>query len=160
MTDKVRQDPLERFMRKVSHTPKGCWEWTGSRMRGKYNHGQFSVNGRTVLAHRFAYETLVGPIPEGLKLDHLCRNPCCVNPAHLEPVTLLENLRRGMRSNQNRDKICCLRGHPYDEDNTYVDRRGYRSCRACHREVNRAWMRAHYVRKGGTNHAKEEIGTG
>ena len=69
-----------------------CWEWTGSNDRG---YGMFRLDGRTVRAHRWAWETLVGPIPRGLHLDHLCRNPPCVNPDHLEPVTQPENIRRG-----------------------------------------------------------------
>lgn len=75
----------------------GCWEWTGARQPdGRYDYGMFWDGTRAVRAHRFAYELLVGPIPVGLELDHLCRNPPCVNPAHLEPVTHAENIRRGV----------------------------------------------------------------
>lgn len=69
----------------------GCWEWTGAKTAAGY--GQFTR--RKEYAHRHAYEDLVGPIPEGLVIDHLCRNPSCVNPDHLEPVTQRENIRRG-----------------------------------------------------------------
>jgi hypothetical protein len=90
-----------------------------------------------VQAHRFAYELLVGPIPEGLELDHLCRNHACVNPAHLEPVIHVENIRRGDTDAQgrcNRDKTHCPAGHPLDEANTYHNPHGWRACRTCNRE--------------------------
>jgi hypothetical protein len=83
-------------------------------------------------AHRYAYELLVGPIASGLVLDHLCRNPGCVNPKHLEPVTDRENTRRGISSAaENAKKTHCYRGHPFDERNTYVNLKGKRACREC-----------------------------
>lgn len=72
--------------------PNGCWTWTGPLATGGY--GRFSSMGVVTIAHRYVYEQVVGPIPDGLQLDHLCRNPGCVNPDHLEPVTAAENLRR------------------------------------------------------------------
>jgi len=95
--------PAERFWPKVNkdgpvpeHRPDlgPCWIWTAG---GDYGRGRFAVvgrSGRLLLAHRFAYELLIGPIPEGLTLDHLCMTPLCVNPEHLEPVTQAENSRR------------------------------------------------------------------
>jgi hypothetical protein len=71
-----------------------CWEWTGTITAQGY--GQLRANGRLQKAHRFVYEWLVGPIPDGLTLDHLCRNRRCVNPEHMEPVSLQTNLARGM----------------------------------------------------------------
>lgn len=86
----------ERFWAKVDRRDGGdCWPWLGTTTSTGY--GLFGVprEDRTVGAHRYAYELVVGPIPTGLELDHLCRVRNCVNPAHLEPVTHAENLRRG-----------------------------------------------------------------
>lgn len=89
---------VERFWEKVDRRgPADCWLWTATRT-AKDGHGRFyPITGKGVLAHRFAYELLVGPIPDGLVIDHLCRVRLCVNPAHLEPVTAEENTRRGWR---------------------------------------------------------------
>lgn len=119
-----------------------CWMWTGEPARAKCGYGQFAlvVDGRrrTVRAHRFSYELLVGPIPEGLEPDHLCRVPLCVNPAHLEPVTHRENMLRGNTfAAMQAAVIECPQGHLYDEANTYVDSQGKRHCRACDRERHR-----------------------
>lgn len=122
------QTPEERFWAKVRKT-ESCWLWASTINSSGY--GAFSADSTDVLAHRFAYELLVGPIPAGLVLDHLCRVRHCVNPAHLEPVTVVENLRRGESfSAQNAAKTHCPAGHPYDAGNTIV-RRGRRECRAC-----------------------------
>jgi hypothetical protein len=108
-------------------------------------YGRFWVDGRYVRAHRFAYELVVGPIAEGLQLDHVKARGCeyrhCVNPAHLEPVTQQENIRRGdacrVAAARMADKTHCPQGHPFDEVNTYHDRRGWRGCRACRRASGR-----------------------
>jgi hypothetical protein len=92
--------------------------------------------GKKVLVHRWFYEQANGPIPDGLELDHLCRNPRCCNPAHLEAVTHAENMARGKAAQQTH----CIQGHPFDEANTYYRRSGTRDCRACNR--NRARQRA------------------
>lgn len=133
-----RGAPIEvRFMAKVEKMKSGCWEWTAYRDDDGY--GKFKVRaGFQQAAHRTSYELFVGPIPDGLQLDHLCRNPGCVNPEHLEPVTCEENIHRGDAGQHNAAKTHCPQGHPYDEKNTRygVQRRGraIRQCRACDRE--------------------------
>lgn len=118
----------ERFWSKVNRTEE-CWVWTAGLHQSGY--GRFYVGGKRVKAHRFAYESEIGPVPEGLELDHLCRNLRCVRPDHLEAVTHQENVRRGMSPfGISARKTECPQGHPYDEQNTYVDR-GRRRCRKC-----------------------------
>lgn len=90
----------QRFWAKVQGgDPQGCWLWTAA--HGLQGHGTFTVRGRTVPAHRWAYEHLRAEIPEGLHIDHLCSNPPCVNPWHLEPVTAEENNRRTAQRGRN-----------------------------------------------------------
>jgi hypothetical protein len=106
-----------------------CWLWTGARSGAGYGHRR--VGGHYVDTHRFAYELLIGPIPAGLELDHLCRIRLCVNINHLEPVTRQVNIQRGISANGI--KTHCLWGHPFDADNTYWYK-GRRICRACNRK--------------------------
>jgi hypothetical protein len=113
-----------------------CWEWLAARTGTGYgNFYAGTVEGRKVNrpAHRVAYELALGPIPEGLVLDHLCRNRACVNPAHLEPVTNAENLRRGARG---RLVTHCPQGHELSGDNLRPRNDGRRGCAACLRERN------------------------
>ena len=131
----------QRFWAKVNKTDT-CWLWTAC-ARGGY--GQISAGGRSrkiLSAHRVAYEMLVGPIPEGLDLDHLCRVTLCVNPKHLEPVTHRENLLRGESpSAKHARKTECLRGHPLSGANLYTNPRGHRSCKICRSEHAKRYYR-------------------
>jgi hypothetical protein len=141
----------DRFWAKVDKDgPGGCWLWVGK--IDSYGYGQFRIGlradrtRRMVAVHRFAYELEVGPIPEGLTIDHLCRIRRCVNPAHLEPVTArVNNLRADGTSARNAKKTHCPRGHAYDLLNTYVDPDGRRHCRACKRAA-----RIRYKHRGGS----------
>lgn len=174
-----------------------CLTWTAYKLDG---YGRFSVGGKIWYAHRVAYEALVGPIPQGLMIDHLCRNRSCVNVEHMEPVTNRVNILRGdtvtaanaakthcpqgheytpenthlhgpngtgrrcrtcvpeqrrartLRENPdagigNAKKTHCSQGHPFDAINTYLDRRGRRTCRICQKEYARRYrerMRGQY----------------
>lgn len=135
----VTQPPLDRLMAHVSKDPDGCWRFAGSKVRG---YGQFRYEGRLHLAHRVAYQLLVGPIPEGLQLDHLCRVRDCINPSHLEPVTHAENVRRGIAGEVTRARMLakthCAQGHEWNEENT-GRQPGGRKCLACRRAYNRRW---------------------
>lgn len=130
-----RSPAEERFWSKVDRSePDGCWLWLAHRSPGGY--GRFAVT-RThrVQAHRFAYEQIVGPIPDGLTLDHLCRTRACVNPVHLEPVTNRENIIRGdTLPAANLAKTVCHRGHDFTPENTRIVASGARDCRTCDRE--------------------------
>lgn len=125
----TRNSAIERFLTKTNRT-ESCWLWEGGKTKGGY--GTFKFQRRTVMAHRFAYESFVGTIPEGLHLDHLCRVRHCVNPAHLEPVANRENVLRGDTiPARNAVKTHCPQGHEYSEVNTYIHPDGRRTCRMC-----------------------------
>ncbi len=126
----------DRFWNKIQQTEDGCWVWTGAKRSG---YGRFSFLGRTMQAHRLAYEELVGEIPERLEIDHLCRNPSCVNPEHLEPVTSQVNTLRGKGvCSANAKKTHCPKGHEYTSETTHVGpNTGFRSCRPCRADRER-----------------------
>ncbi len=127
-------------MARTTPTANGCIEFTGARNHAGYGIVQLGRGVGTDRAHRIVYREIVGPIPDGLTIDHLCGNPACVNVDHMEPVTRAENTRRqwaagrGNAGAREREKTHCPQGHPYDAANTYRDKRGSRSCRACGRE--------------------------
>lgn len=156
----ITEADMRRFWAKVAIDPSGCIIWTASSFSTGY--GQFKHGGRTVTAHRFAFTALVGPIPDGLVVDHLCRNRLCVTPNCLEPVTDQVNILRGTAPPAaNAVRTHCIHGHPFDEDNTRVSPAGKRACRGCERdrsasdratkpsqlnEYKRAWRAANRAR--------------
>jgi hypothetical protein len=115
-----------------------CWVWTGP--LDSRGYGNMNIKGRGPIAHRHAYEFAVGPIPEGLEIDHLCRVRACVNPAHLEPVTSAENMRRAADAKFAARGNVCINGHEYTPDNTYVNPRGGRQCRICMRDYAKRYQ--------------------
>ena len=126
--------PEVRFARHIANLESGCIEWVG----GKFSNGYGAFHPgpsalipgaqKKILAHRWAYEHAVGPVPDGMQLDHLCRNRSCVNPDHLEPVTPAENQARAAKARITE----CPQGHPYTEENTLLSNGGrHRRCRAC-----------------------------
>lgn len=129
--------PEKRFWARVQKTDS-CWLWTGK--LGPRGYATFSVGGKPVRVHRFAYELLVGPIPPGLTLDHLCRVRHCVSPAHLEAVPPGINVLRGAGlAAQNTRKTHCINGHPFSGANLGLSLSGERLCRACRREITRRY---------------------
>jgi HNH endonuclease len=133
MPDKTMPTPFE-FVERMLGT--GCWTWPN--FADEYGYGRLRYDGQMFKPYRVAYEIFVAPIPEGLEIDHLCRNPSCVNPRHLQPVTHAENMRRARATH-------CKRGHEFTPENTHIVRcNGQRLCRAC-REIRNAWARERYV---------------
>jgi hypothetical protein len=133
--------PEQRFWSKfTASSSDACWPWHEPAVNKVNGYGYLHIgreNGvhRRALAHRFAYEMIVGPIPDGLHIDHLCRNRACVNPAHMEPVTQRENTLRGIAvSATNARKTHCSAGHEFTSENTRTrSDNGGRRCRTCAR---------------------------
>lgn len=145
----------QRLLARRRITESGCWEYPGGlTVRG---YAPISVGNKKKLRHRVSYEHFVGPIPEGLDLDHLCRNRACFNPAHLEPVTRSENIRRGIGPQVIREKYLrevthCRWGHPFDDANTEWRTTGGRRCRIC----RAAHSRTSEVKRTAARRAKIE----
>lgn len=116
----------------------GCWLWAAAKFLSGY--GCIRVEGKTLGAHRYTYENLVGLVPADKELDHLCRVRHCINPAHLEPVTKQENISRGEVGSNSAEKTHCPAGHELAGDNIYKYR-GKRGCRECRRASQRAWKK-------------------
>lgn len=122
-----------------------CWEWTGN--ISPFGYGLWWSGKRRFQAHRAVYEAFVGKIPDGLTLDHLCRNRRCVNPSHLEPVTCRVNVLRGIGPTaKNAQKSTCSYGHPF-EGNLLTRKDGWRDCRACHARRQREYRTRLAVRR-------------
>lgn len=136
---------VDRVLARVVKQPDGCWIWRGALNEGGYGIVQLGRGIGTDRTHRVVYRAMVGEIPAGLTLDHLCHRPACVNPAHLDPVTRTENTLRqwavgkGNAGASNVLKTHCPHGHPYDEANTRKDKNGRRHCRTCERLRAQRW---------------------
>lgn len=127
---------MERLLEKCYAAESGCWQWIGAQNRKGY--GQLFFRGKLWVSHRVAYTIFVGEIPEGMTVDHLCFNKGCINPAHLEPVTALENTQRAKRAGRHRPSTqyppgYCAAGHQYTEDNVAIRPDGRRRCKMCAR---------------------------
>ena len=125
----------QRFLEKIIIDQEtGCCIWTGSHV-GKVGYGYFWSKSGSCRAHKFCYESIIGPVPKGMELDHLCRNTLCVLPYHLEPVSHLENVRRGVSSETSgkyqKEKTHCVNGHEFNNKNTYYPNPKHRQCRIC-----------------------------
>lgn len=144
---------VDRYWSKVEKT-ETCWVWKGTKSKSTSEiYGAFprKINGKTIVkrAHHVSYVLAKGEIPDGLVLDHLCRNPLCVNPDHLEPVTQQVNTLRGIGPTaKNAQKTHCPKGHPYDEANTY-HYKGGRGCRECRRANVREYGRKRRAKQRG-----------
>lgn len=134
-----RRRPIDVFLERVSPEPmSGCWLWTG--WVNENGYGRMTLPPKTcVYAHRWSYEFYKGPIPTGLSLDHLCRNTACVNPDHLEAVTLRENTLRQAAPKMH--STTCPQGHQWAEQERRR-KNGERYCRACQLERMRKWRKS------------------
>ena len=133
----------ERFLSHVKVlSQQECWPWLAHHSPKGY--GYFNFEGKNIQSHRISYMLFIGPLPEGKEVDHLCRNRICQNPWHLQAVTHIVNLHRRIGSRKGTHnrlkrplKAFCLKGHPFDESNTYIDKYGHRQCKMCKRERNK-----------------------
>lgn len=131
----------------VYPTPDACWEWQAS--KNKKGYGRFALAREVKLAHRLSYEAVLGPVPSGLQLDHLCRTPSCVRPDHLEPVSSRVNTMRGQGvAAEFARRTHCGKGHEYTPENL-IPGVGHRQCRACFRIKDRDRKRRIRAEKAG-----------
>lgn len=144
-----REKLLDGFIVADRGHDSSCWIWSGS--IGHKGYGFLSVKGRTTLVHRLMYAEKIGPIPDGLHIDHLCRVRACVNPAHLEAVTVSENNRRAAVGRIMPLRSHCKRGHPLKGE------KGKRHCKACgkQREDKRVRVWINGVRQRVTPNASQ-----
>jgi hypothetical protein len=139
---KITEKQEQNFWKRVHKSDTGCWEWTGCKCHG---YGYVGMNGKNHRVHRIAYILTHGGIPDGLVPDHLCKNKACVNPAHLELVTIKENTMRGDGPTaQNAKKTHCPQGHEYTPENTHLTKDNFRQCKECSRRRAREY---YYRRK-------------
>jgi hypothetical protein len=153
------EELMRRVMKRVSVTPSGCWEYQGARhVRSGHALFGYTVQGKTttMFVHRWMYEQQVGPVPEGLVLDHVvCDNPPCVNPAHLEPKPSWDNVQRGDSPTAvNARKTHCVHGHEFTPENTRLQRQSpssggtwMRVCKTCARDKARKYAEARRGKK-------------
>ena len=132
-------------MSKVSVSDEGCWLWTGGKFQNGY--GMFMLQGKLRRVHRVMYVWTRGELPEDLQIDHTCKVKACVNPLHMEPVTLRENVRRsnGWGGIESR-KTHCENGHEFTPENTARrgdPSRGWRECKQCRRDISRRYKERH-----------------
>ena len=127
MVWKIPLKLAQRILRKCEITKDNCWLYRGALRKG---YGSVKVGGRTESVHRVMYEIACGPISEGLQIDHLCRNTSCCNPKHLEPVTVKENIRRGLHGKL---QTHCKHGHLLPD----YDGNGRRVCNVCKKITKR-----------------------
>lgn len=124
-----RRSTLKDVWSRFVASDEGCWPWHGP--VGGSGYGTMRFERKKHQAHRLIYELLIGPIPDGLDIDHLCSNKLCVNPDHLEPVTRSVNIQRAIDREERPRKTACPQGHPFDESNTIVLAPSGRRCRLC-----------------------------
>lgn len=127
---------INRVVREGGH---GHWLWTGPLQKNGYGYTRWKIHGKWKHArvHRLFFEEYIGPIPDGLEIDHICQNKRCVNPEHLRAVTHQENLKTRNHSGPAK-KTHCKRGHEFTVQNTYWSK-GYKNCRTCRTEAVRRW---------------------
>lgn len=154
----ITPEVLDRFERYYKKRPGICWEWVGGRNNKGY--GMFYINKKNYLAHRISYALAKGDPEETLVIDHLCSNPPCINPEHLEAVSHSENVLRGKNpAARNRRKTHCQYGHPFEGDNIVrQDKRwNARSCKICNANIKRRSWERHKLRGNGNIPTIEEF---